>query len=169
MTAAVARLPRTFVRFALVGVANTALDVALFAMLCPALGILVANVVSTSFGMAFSFAMNGRHTFGATHATRAQAMRFLATNVVTMWLAQPLAISAAHAVPGVSLAVAKLAGLGLSMVANFLLYRYVVWSRPAGAPGAARERPPFRDGVADVRVSDPPRGGLVAAREATRR
>jgi putative flippase GtrA len=156
MTAVVARLPRTFVRFALVGVANTAIDVALFAVFCPALGIVVANVVSTSFGMAFSFAMNGRHTFGATRATRAQAMRFLATNVVTMWVVQPLAITAAHSMPGVSLAIAKLAGLGLSMVANFGLYRYVVWSRPAGAPG--------RDAV-----SGPPRGGLVAAREATRR
>jgi putative flippase GtrA len=122
------RVPRTFVRFALVGVANTAIDVALFATLCPALGIVVANVVSTSVGMAFSFSMNRRHTFGATNATGAQAMRFVATNVVTMWLLQPLAISAAHALPGVSLAVAKLVALGLSTVANFLLYRYVVWS-----------------------------------------
>jgi putative flippase GtrA len=154
MSAAVPRLPATFVRFAAIGVANTAIDVVLFWMLYGSLGIFAANVVSTSAGMAFSFWMNGRHTFGAGRATPGQAVRFVATNAVTMWLLQPLAITAALGVPLVSLPVAKLAGLAVSVVANFLLYRYVVWGRATGEVAVSSEQPP---------------AGRVAAREAARR
>jgi putative flippase GtrA len=59
-------LPPTVVRFATVGAADTAIDVALFWMLQAPLGILCANVVSTSAGMVFSFLVNGRHTFGVS-------------------------------------------------------------------------------------------------------
>jgi len=49
------RLPRTVVGFATVGLANTAIDVVLFWLLHAPLGVVAANVVSTSAGMAFSF------------------------------------------------------------------------------------------------------------------
>jgi putative flippase GtrA len=65
MPLAAAPFPRTLVSFAAVGVLNTAIDLVLFTLLVAPLGILPANVVSTSAGMAFSFVMNGRHTFGA--------------------------------------------------------------------------------------------------------
>jgi putative flippase GtrA len=142
MPPAALRIPRTVVRFALVGLANTAIDLVLFWMLQPPLGILAANFVSTSAGMAFSFAMNGRHTFGASRVTAYQALTFLATNAFTMWLLQPLVIGAAHGLLGVPLPLAKLVALGSSVVANFLLYRYVVWrpsSRPRGTSGLRRE------------------------------
>src|SRR5262249_17463634 len=118
-------LPRTVVGFATVGVANTAIDVVLFWMLQPPLGILVANFVSTSGGMAFSFLVNGRHTFGASRVTARQAALFLGTNAFTMWLLQPLLIDTAYGVAGVPLMIAKVVALGGSVVANFLLYRYV--------------------------------------------
>ena len=136
------RLPRTVVRFATVGVANTLIDVVLFWALCPPLGILAANVVSTSAGMAFSFVANGRHTFGASRVTGQQALAFLATNAFTMWLLQPLVIGIAHGIAGTPLLAAKTLGLGVSVVTNFLLYRYVVWrpsSRPPGTSGLRRE------------------------------
>jgi putative flippase GtrA len=138
------RLPRTVVRFAKVGVANTAIDVALFWVLQPLVGILCANVVSTSAGMLFSFLVNGRHTFGATRLTGRQARAFLGSNALTMWLLQPLVIGGAHGLLGTPLLMAKVLALGGSVVANFLLYRYVVWpvrTSPASlvaAPEAAR-------------------------------
>ncbi len=146
------RLPRTVVRFATVGVANTAIDLVLFWALQPSWGVLTANFVSTSAGMAFSFWMNGRHTFRSSRVTARQALLFVASNGFTMWLLQPLLIAAAHGFAGVPLAAAKLVALGGSVVANFLLYRYVVW----------------HDRGLDVSPTPAP-AGLAAAPEAARR
>ena len=124
-------LPGTVVRFAAVGVVNTAIDVVLFWVLNAPLGILAANFVSTSAGMTFSFLVNGRHTFGADRVTWRQAGLFLA-----------LLIHAAYDVAATPLMVAKVVALGGSVVANFLLYRYVVWrpsSGPRGTSGPRRE------------------------------
>jgi putative flippase GtrA len=140
------RLPRTVERFASVGVANTAIDLTLFWLLRGLLGVLCANVVSTSAGMAFSFVANGRHTFGATRLTAQQALGFLATNGFSMWLLQPLVIGVAHTLLDVPLMLAKVLALASSMVTNFVLYRYIVYKvrpekTPAGlvaAPEAAR-------------------------------
>ena len=122
-------LLRTLIRFGTVGVANTAIDVALFWVLHAPLGIFAANFLSTSAGMTFSFLVNGRHTFGATRVTARQALLFLATNAFTMWLLQPLLMYAAFEVGAVPLMLAKVIALGGSVVGNFLLYRYVVWPR----------------------------------------
>jgi putative flippase GtrA len=133
---------RTVVRFLAVGVCNTAIDVALFWLLHAPLGIMLANFVSTSAGMTFSFLVNGRHTFGAARVTLRQAVLFVASNGVTMWVLQPLLISAVHDAAHVPLMAAKLVALGGSVVANFLLYRYVVWrpnSSPRGTSGLRRE------------------------------
>jgi len=130
------RLSGTFVRFAAVCVVNTLIDLLLFWVLAAPVGILAANLVSTSAGMAFSFLANGRHTFGATRVTAGQTLAFLATNALTMWLLQPVVIVVAHSLAGTPLLAAKALSLGVSMVTNFLLYRYVVW--PA-SPGSGAE------------------------------
>ena len=122
---------RTFRRFAAVGVANTAIDVVLFWVLNAPLGIVLANFVSTSAGMTFSFLVNGRHTFGAARVTLRQAVYFLASNGATMWVLQPVLIHATHDLVAVPLMIAKVVALGGSVVANFLLYRYVVWPERA--------------------------------------
>jgi putative flippase GtrA len=136
------RLPRTVVRFALVGVANTLIDLVLFWLLQVPLGVLAANFLSTSAGMAFSFVANGRHTFGATRVTGQQALAFLATNAFTMWLLQPVVIVLVHGLAGTPMMVAKTLALGASVVTNFLLYRYVVWPdriRDARSSGSGAE------------------------------
>src|SRR5262245_20782816 len=135
-------LSRTFARFATVGVANTLIDLLLFWLLVAPLGILAANVVSTSAGMAFSFVANGRHTFGASRVTAQQALAFLATNALTMWLLQPVVIAIALTAIGVPLMVAKALALCTSVVTNFLLYRYVVWpdrNRSLASTGSGAE------------------------------
>lgn len=120
---------RTLFRFAAVGVANTAIDVGLFWVLYASIGIFLANFISTSAGMTFSFLVNGRHTFGATRLTVRQAVLFVATNGFTMWLLQPALMYVAHELVMAPLMPAKLVALAGSVVGNFLLYRYVVWPR----------------------------------------
>jgi putative flippase GtrA len=148
-------LPRTVVRFAAVGIMNTTIDVVLFWVLNAPLGILAANFLSTSAGMTFSFLANGRHTFGASRVTVRQAALFLATNGLTMWLLQPLLIHAAHDAMGVPLIVAKVMALCGSVVANFLLYRYVVWPDRASRPDAGG--PPVSAGALSQRTTEPAR------------
>lgn len=140
------KLPRSVVGFALVGVVNTLIDVALFWLLHAPLGIVAANLLSTSAGMCFSFLANGRHTFRAERRTLRQVVLFVATNVFTMWLLQPLLIAAAYDLSATPLMLAKVVALGGSVVTNFLLYRYVVWSpatttaeQPAGLAAAPVE------------------------------
>jgi putative flippase GtrA len=129
-------IPRTVVRFLAVGVCNTLIDLVLFWVLHAPLGIVLANFVSTSAGMTFSFLVNGRHTFGAERVTVRQAVLFVAANGATMWVLQPVLIHAVHDVASVPLMLAKVFALGGSVVANFLLYRYVVWpDRAARAEG----------------------------------
>ena len=53
-----------------------------------------------------------------------------------MWLLQPLLIHAVHDVVSVPLMAAKVVALGGSVVANFLLYRYVVWPVSTASPEA---------------------------------
>jgi putative flippase GtrA len=127
-------MSRTVVRFLVVGVCNTAIDLVLFWMLNAPLGIVLANFVSTSAGMTFSFLVNGRHTFGAARVTLRQAVLFVAANGATMWVLQPLLIHAVHDVATVPLMAAKVVALGGSVVANYLLYRYVVWPDRASEP-----------------------------------
>ncbi len=127
-------IPRTVVRFLTVGVCNTLIDLVLFWVLHASLGIVLANFLSTSAGMTFSFVVNGRHTFGAARVTLRQAVLFVAANATTMWVLQPVLIHAVQDVAWLPLMVAKLLALGGSVVANFLLYRYVVWPDRASEP-----------------------------------
>ncbi|MCW2791853.1 MAG: GtrA family protein [Nocardioides sp.] len=114
-------------RFAAVGVLNTAIDVAVFTVLHGQLGITLANLVSTSTGMAFSFTVNGIFVFDGARLGWRQAVRFVATTGTTMWLLQPVLIHLllfAGPAP-----VAKLLATGLTVVVNFFAYRLLVWPR----------------------------------------
>ena len=121
-------------RFAGVGVVNTTIDWALFLVLHDRLGITLANFCSTSAGMVFSFVVNGLFTFRTERLTLRQALLFVATTGVVMWLAQPLLIhgwlwllgqSGGHT--DLHLAAAKLASIACSLALNFAAYRFVVW------------------------------------------
>ena len=124
------------VRFALVGVVNTLIDVTLFLLLHAPLGITAANFVSTSTGMTFSFVVNGLFTFRADRLTLRHAALFLLTTGSVMWLLQPLVIHLGLAVAdaigldhsaGWVVLLVKLGAVGVCFVANFLGYRHVVW------------------------------------------
>jgi putative flippase GtrA len=122
------------VRFAGVGVCNTAIDWGLFLLLHDMLGITLANFCSSSAGMVFSFVVNGLFTFRAERLTLRQALLFVATTGTVMWLAQPLLIHGwLWALDGLlddadlRLAAAKLASIACSLALNFAAYRFVVW------------------------------------------
>lgn len=113
-------------RFAGVGIINTAIDTVLFMLLQGHLGITLANFISTSAGMSFSFVVNGLFTFRARRLTLQHAVLFLATTGTTMWLVQPLVIHGfLHLLDVVLLA--KLVSIGVCFVLNFAAYRLVVW------------------------------------------
>lgn len=120
-------------RFAGVGLCNTAIDWLLFLALHDRLGITLANLCSSSAGMAFSFVVNGLFTFRAGRLTLRQAGLFLLTTGTVMWVAQPLLIHGwlwllgARPEDDMLLAAAKLASIACSLVLNFAAYRYVVW------------------------------------------
>lgn len=120
----------------MVGVVNTALDLGLFLLLRDQLGIVLANFVSSSAGMTFSFVVNGLFTFRSGRLTLRHAVLFLATTGVVMWLLQPLLIHGFLALgdaigldPDATwvLLLVKVGSIGVSFVANFAAYRYVVW------------------------------------------
>jgi putative flippase GtrA len=114
-------------RFAAVGMVNTAIDLALFEVLHTRLGIVGANVCSTSAGMTFSYLANGRYTFGVRRRTAHQAALFVACTGTTMWVVQPLVIEWLDRTAGVPLAAAKLAALAVSVVVGYRLARWVIW------------------------------------------
>ncbi len=123
-------------RFAGVGVINTAIDTGLFLLLHDRLGILLANLVSTSAGMTFSFIVNGLFTFRTDKLTVRHAATFLATTGLTMWAVQPVAIHLLLTVVD-ELLIAKLGSIAICFVLNFLAYRLVVWpieSSPVSEP-----------------------------------
>ncbi len=120
---------------------NTAIDAVLFVLLHGSLGILLANFVSTSAGMLFSFVVNGLFTFRADRLTARHALLFVVTTGAVMWIAQPLLIhgwlAVIDALPELSwrgtslddvrIGAAKIASLTCSLVLNFAAYRLVVW------------------------------------------
>ncbi len=120
--------------FAVVGVVNTAIDTSLFLLLHGLLGLLIANVVSTSCGMTFSFVANGRFTFKKS-LSAARALRFVAVTGTVLWLIQPVIITlaqhvidaAGHGSADGALLAAKLVGVGACIVINFVAYQIVVW------------------------------------------
>lgn len=129
------------------GICNTTIDAVLFVALHSTLGITLANFVSSSAGMVFSFVVNGLFTFRADRLTLRHALLFVGTTGVVMWVAQPLLIHgwlwvleqapdpslAGVALDDVRIWVAKLASISCSLVLNFVAYRFVVW--PVEHPG----------------------------------
>lgn len=119
-------------------------------VLQPHLGTVPANFVSTSAGMTFSFVVNGLVTFGAGRLTWRQGALFLATTGTVMWALQPLVITLELGVADAlgadpraraTLLVVKLGSIAVSLAANFLAYRHVVWPR-TGAPEVSGDRRP---------------------------
>lgn len=123
-------------RFILVGIANTAIDfIVLLSLTTFGLPLVVANFISTSVALTFSFFANRSFTFGSTGKKRSQAVRFLLVTLVGLWVLQPIVlVLAVPALEGMlsreaSIVVAKLIATVVSMVWNYLLYDSLVFRK----------------------------------------
>lgn len=121
-------------RFLLVGVLNTLIDIALF-LLLTALGMAVvpANMISTGVALAFSFLVNRAYTFRSDGRIVGQAVRFLVVTLIGLWVLQPVVIWLSllwletWLPTAAALLVAKLAATVVSLTWNYLLYSAVVF------------------------------------------
>lgn len=136
------RLDPALVRFGLVGSVNTAIDLVLFlALQAAGSPLLLANLVSTSCGLAFSFTANRAFTFRQRGGSglRRQAVAFLLGTGFGLWVVQPAVIAAAIALlagsgvaPGLHPLLGKVAGIAAGMVFNWLLYSRWVFRAARG-------------------------------------
>jgi putative flippase GtrA len=123
-------------RFASVGVLNTAVDfgvyVALFAL---GMSSFPANFLSTSAGLAVSFLGNSRYVFRSPRTRPREVTLFLLTAGFGIWLIQPLVIEALTALAGhlgwerstLLGAAAKLVAIAVAAVWNYTMYSRVVF------------------------------------------
>lgn len=118
-------------RFIVVGVLNTAIDFAvLFLLTHFGLGVFLANMISTSIALGFSFIVNRSYTFRSQGNPVSQIVKFLAVTLFGLWLLQPAIIWTVTAVIDGLLAesVALLVGKGCATVAS-MLWNYFMYAR----------------------------------------
>jgi putative flippase GtrA len=133
-------LVRRLTRFVGIGVVNTLLDLALYALLEPSLGLLPATIVSTGCAMVFSYVANAFLAFGATRLSWRSAVQFFGLSALNLWIVQPVVIwlldrvlhSVVHDDYHRAL-LAKLAATAVSMTLNFLVYDRYIWPRTSVA------------------------------------
>ena len=146
---------QTLWRFLLVGCANATIDTGVYLLMTAAgLELFVANLISTTCGLLFSFFANRSFTFRARSADRrSAAIQFLLFFIVVgfgLWVIQPLVILGVTALmttmswlPGwlpawLLRAVPKLVAIGVALVWNYLMFHWVVFR---SARAATREDP----------------------------
>jgi putative flippase GtrA len=131
----------SFLKFLVVGSLNTALDFGVFLTLTSSvhLAIPIANIISTSAALCLSFVLNKYFVFEADHAKTGHFIQFTLLTLFNVWLVQTLVILGARGIL-TSLfdevwhlnAIAKIIGVGVSMVLNFVSYKILFnRNRPA--------------------------------------
>lgn len=145
----------TQARFAIVGVANTAVD-ALGYTLLVTLGVplFVANFISTTAGMLLSFTLNRNFTFRAKDGDlRRQAVLFFTVTAFGLWVVQALVIlGVTKLFPAWPVLLPKLAGIAVGLVWNYVLYHKVVFRNRTTAPAPESTEPtePSKPSEADT-------------------
>lgn len=120
------------IRFVLVGGTNTVIDFSLlFGLTLLGVDKIIANYISTSVALVFSFFANKSFTFKDTSRNgRRQFVLFLIVTLVGLWIIQPSIILAYTSVfddTPTSLFVAKLIATIVTLVWNYLLYSRLVF------------------------------------------
>lgn len=125
-------------RFVIVGGANTALDfLVLFLFVNLGVDKIVANYISTSVALVFSFFANKSFTFKNTDKNaKKQFAIFLAVTLAGLWILQPIIIWISTSVldpyitnENISLFIAKLIATVGSLVWNYLFYSRLVFKK----------------------------------------
>jgi putative flippase GtrA len=111
---------REFVKFALVGILNTAVDVALFFVLTRLdVPYVAAQVVSYSCGAGNSYVLNKLWTFRTCGLSYPEMLRFAAVNLASLGISL-VCLRLLHDTAGLGLAAAKGAATVCALAANFL-------------------------------------------------
>lgn len=118
-----------FLRFGLVGVANTTTTYLIIRLLAEAAGVPLASAVGYAAGVAQSFLLNRFWTFSATRSQvqgrwSSEVLRFIAVNIVCGALFTAINTVAA---PHLGLLAATLAGVALVTPLGFILNRFIVF------------------------------------------
>lgn len=126
------------IRFAVVGVANTAVDfIILFVLVALGLDKIPANFISTGIAFVFSFFVNKSFTFKSKGGNvKKQFAIFLIVTMIGLWVLQPLIITGVSAVLAgthwsdpVILFIAKVIATVGSMIWNYLFYSRLVFKK----------------------------------------
>ena len=132
----------SFLRYILVGLFNTALDLALFTMgvVIIRLQPLVANIISTTITMCVSYFLNRRFVFRSDQKHSRALIPFFTITLTSGLLIQGAVITlimfltqSVTVVPYEVLATgAKVCAIGVGLIANYLGYRFIFtqWNTP---------------------------------------
>ncbi|GAA4814334.1 GtrA family protein [Nocardioides caeni] len=144
---------RSFDRYVLVGLANTALDLLIFSFLSLVvdLPVVAANAISTVVVMTISFFVNRAWVFRSDAGGLGAYVRFAGVTLFTGLLVQSLVIVSVLAacdavVPSLAEEIAepgaKLTAMAVGMVVNYLGYRWVFARSRPDHPTADDRRSP---------------------------
>jgi putative flippase GtrA len=123
----------------LVGVANTLIDfVLLFVLVYLGVNVLLANIIATGAAFMFSFNGNKLYTFHATGSNLVREVTlFTVVTLFGLWVLQTVvvylllpAIEPLVASDDLALLITKVLATGVSLVWNFVLYKYLVFREP---------------------------------------
>ena len=109
-----------FIKFALVGLLNTGVDVAIFFLLTwIGTPYVAAQVISYSCGAANSYLLNKLWTFRSSGLSYAEIVRFTTVNLISLGISV-VVLSLLHRTAGLNLATAKGGATVCALAANFL-------------------------------------------------
>ena len=125
------------VKFILVGSLNTFVDLGFFFIFANILKIeaVVASILSTAIAMCLSFFLNHGFVFQSSTRKRDTVIQFVAITAFNVWLVQSIVIALSlYILKHIALfnnhkwtlnIAAKLCGVSVSFILNFIMYRYI--------------------------------------------
>ena len=128
---------KSLVKFIGVGSLNTILDFIIFSIFANLLGVYppLASIISTGLTLILSFFLNHHFVFRSNKKRHAVAVQFIFITLFNVWVIQSAIIALiVHSLSSTSIfsghiwtlnLVAKLCGVAVSFVLNFIGYRYI--------------------------------------------
>jgi putative flippase GtrA len=108
------------IRFAVVGVLNTGVDMAIFFLLTWfGISYVTAQVISYSCGTANSYLLNKFWTFRSSGRSYSEIARFIIVNLASLGISLAC-LALLHDRAGIGLVVAKVAATGAALAVNFI-------------------------------------------------
>ncbi len=136
----------TVVRFALVGLINTLVDVVLFVALRTVghFPLIIANICSTSTALIISFILNYRFTFRSRSLTNRKKLLYFGVTLFGLWILQPVVINLIlhinnnihftsvlvgrlHSSIAINNLVAKLGATAVTLIWNYVWYSRIIF------------------------------------------